>query len=132
MVRRIAQVAPLAALMAIGIPAPSADALGTLSLQADDAAALVRDRDRWRGDWGYRGGRRGDDGWRFRGDDDWRYRRHHGWRGFRDDGGDWRGFRRHRGFDEIGPLFGLGHRYFFGPRYHYFEDGYRGGRRGRW
>jgi hypothetical protein len=119
MVRRIAQVAPVAALMAIGIPAPSADALGTPSLKTADAAVLVRDRDGWRGDWG-RGWRRGDDGWRFRGDHGWRFRgddgwrfrgdngwrfrgddgwrgfRDDGWRGFRHDDGDWRRFRRHR------------------------------------
>jgi hypothetical protein len=146
MVRKIAQLAPIAALMAIGIPAPSADALGTVSLKAGDAAVLVRDRDRWRGDWrrGRRGDDgwrfRGDDGWRFRGDDGWRYRGHDGWRGFRDDGWhgfrdegrDWRKFRRHRDLEDIGPLFGLGHRYFFGPRHPYFDDGDRGGWRGRW
>jgi hypothetical protein len=100
MVRRIAQAASLAALMAIGIPHHSADAFGISSLESGDAAVLVRDGDRWRGDWG-RGWRRGDDGWRFRGDDgwrfrgrdDWRFRGDDRWRGFRDDRRDWRGFR---------------------------------------
>ena len=148
MVPTIAQAASLAALMAIGVPPHSADAFGTPSLKSGDAAVLVRDRDRWRGDWG-RGGRRGDDGWRFRGDDHrwrfrgddgWRFRGHDGWRGFRDDGwrgfrhddGDWRRFRRHRDLDDVGPLFGLSHRYYFGPRHPYFDDGYRRRGRGPW
>jgi hypothetical protein len=115
--------------MAIGIPPASADAAGIPSLQPDDAVVLVRER--WRGDWGFRGWRHDDDGWRFRGDDGWRFR-DHGWRAFRDDGRDWRAFRRYRYLDDYGP-FGFGHRYFFGPRYRYFDDDYvPRRRRGPW
>ena len=109
--------------MAIGIPPSSADAVGMPSLQSYDAIVLVRERERC--DWGFRGWRHGDDGWRFRG--------HDGWRAFRDNGRDWCAFRRYRYPDDVGPLFGFGHRYFFGPRYCYFDDGYGlWRRRGPW
>jgi hypothetical protein len=119
MFRRLAQVAPMAALMAIGIPPYSADAVEAPSLQSDDNIVVVRDGERWRGGWrhggddrwrfrgddGWRGFRedgrdwrfRRDDGWRaFRGDDGWRFRGDDGWRAFREYGRDWRRFRRHR------------------------------------
>jgi hypothetical protein len=110
MFRRVAHVALMAGLLAAGLPGYSAAAAGKPSLQSDDAILLVRHGERWRGDWGYRGWRRGDDGWRFR-DDGWR-------------GRDWRAFRHHRYLDDFGPLFGFGQRHFFGPRYSYFDDGY--------
>jgi hypothetical protein len=99
------------------------------SLQSDDAIVLVRERERWRGHWGSRGWR--DEGWRFRGDDGWRFRDDYGWRGFRGDG-PWRSYRRHPGLDDVGPLFGLGQRYFFGPRYPYFDGGYGRRRKAPW
>jgi hypothetical protein len=141
MFRRGAQVAAMAALLAIGIPSPSANAMGIPSLQSNDATVLVREDERWRGERRFRGGRRGDDdgwrfrggdGWRFRGDDGWRFRGHNGWRGFREDDSDWRKFRRHRRLDDLAPLFGFGQRYFSGPRYHYFDDGYGRRRKAPW
>jgi hypothetical protein len=106
MFRSIAQVASVAALMAIGIPPYSAGAVvGTPSLQSDDAIVLVRER--WRGDWGSRGWRGGHDGkwgfrchdkwWGWRGGHDgkWGFRGHDKWWGSRVDG-PWHGFRRRR------------------------------------
>jgi hypothetical protein len=141
MYRRVAQVAPVAVLMAIGTPPYSADAAGVPSPRADGATVLIRERDRWRGDWGSRGWRfrdddgwrfRRDDGWRYRDDDRWRFRGDHGWRGFRHDDGDWRRFRRHPGLDHFGPFFGIGRHYFFGPRHFDFDDGYGRRRKAPW
>ena len=104
MLRRLAEVAPVAALLAIGTPQPSAEAMGVPLLQSDAALVLVgggEDR-RSRSERGDReGGRRfhrgDDDGRRFRRDDDRQARE----------------FRRHRRRDNRDYWFG------FGPSFRY-------------
>ncbi len=109
MLRRLPVVAPVAALLAIGTPQPSAEAMGVPLLQSDAALVLV----------GGRGGERGDrdDGRRFRrGDDDGRrFRRgdDDGRRFRRDDDREAREFRRHRRRDNRDYWFG------FGPSFRY-------------
>ena len=85
---RVAQVAPVATLLAIGMPEPDAMAMSAPTLEADEAVMLVR-----------RGGRGGHHGG-FRHDDD--HHRHHFH--FRD--------RPH-----FGLWFGFGAPYYYGYRY---------------
>jgi hypothetical protein len=103
MLRRLMEVAPIAALLAIGVPQPSAQAMSAPTMQSDEAIVLVgedRRRGEGRSSRSERGGRdrdrsaRGDrdDGPRFRRDDD-------------------RDVRRHRRRDGRDGFFG------FGPRY---------------
>jgi len=115
MLRRVVQVTPIAALLAIGIPQPSAEAMGVPSVASGRAAVLVGEGERRRGEGGSRGERRSrddggsraerrgrDDGRDFRGDD--------GRRAFREDE---REFRRHRRGDDRDRWFGFGRRDYF-------------------
>ena len=70
MIRQVVQIAPVAALLAIGMPAPSAMAAGAVpALQSDEAITLVDDRRRG-GERGHRSERRGDRDRSERGDRD--------------------------------------------------------------
>jgi hypothetical protein len=102
MFSRVMQIAPVAALLAIGLPQPNAKAMDVPSLQSDEAIVLVReDRHKGRGESrGHRSERRGD------GDRDRGPRIH---RESRDDGRDDRRFRRNRDGRDIW--------YGFGPTY---------------
>jgi hypothetical protein len=99
MFRRVVEVAPIAALLAIGVPQPSADAMSVPSLKSEEATVLVGERERRGGDRGER--RRG-------GDDDGRRRV------FRHDDGDRREFRRHHRRDDRDRWFGFGRPYYYG------------------
>jgi hypothetical protein len=91
MIRQVVQIAPVAALLAIGMPASSATAAGVVpGLQSDEAITLVGERrDRDRGERGHRSERRGDRDRSDRGD------RERGARFHRDDDRD-RRLRRNR------------------------------------
>jgi hypothetical protein len=109
MLRRIVEVAPVAALLAIATPQPSAQAMGVPTLQSDEAIVLVGEdlrRGKGKGSRSERSGR--DDGPRIhRGDDDRRRFR-------REDGREAGEFRRHRRRDNRDRWFSFG----FGPRYY--------------
>ena len=92
MFRRVVGVAPIAALLAIGVPQPSADAMGVPSQRSDDATLLVAERG---------GESRGHHSERRGGDD--------GRRAFRDNG---REFRRHHRGDDRDREFGFGRPYY--------------------
>jgi hypothetical protein len=60
MIRQVVQIAPVAALLAIGMPPPSATAAGAVpALQSDEAITLVEERGRGGGERGHRSERRG-------------------------------------------------------------------------
>jgi hypothetical protein len=104
MMRQVVQIAPVAALLAIGMPAPGATAASVVpALQSDEAITLVGEDRRRGGERGHRSERRGDRDRSDRGD------RERGARTFdRDDDRD-RRFRRNRDGRDIW--------YGFGPTY---------------
>jgi hypothetical protein len=102
MIRQVVQIAPVAALLAIGMPGPSAKAAGVVpALQSDQAITLVGEERRRGGERGHRSERRGDRS--DRGDRDRGARTFH-----RDDDRD-RRFRRNRDGRDVW--------YGFGPTY---------------
>ena len=104
MLRRVVEAAPIAALLALAMPQPSADAMGVPYLKRDEATVLIGERERRHGDRGERrgGGDRGDRG-HFRSD-----RGDDGRRAFREDR---REFRRHHRRDDRDRWFGFGRPY---------------------
>ena len=114
MFRRVVGVAPIAALLAIGVPQPSADAMmGVPTQQSDDATVLVRERHRGGGGGGHHrggGGHRSEHrGGESRGHHSERRGGDDGRRAFRDNG---REFRRHHRGDDRDREFGFGRPYY--------------------
>jgi hypothetical protein len=110
MLRRVVEAAPIAVLLAIGIPQPRADAMGVPYLKPDDGTVLVRENERRRSEGSSRGEHRSrDDGRHFRSDD--------GRRAFREDGRDRREFFRHHRRDDRDRWFGFGRPYLFDDDY---------------
>jgi hypothetical protein len=106
MLRRLVEAAPIAALLAIGIPQPGADAMSVPSLKPADGTVLVRESERRHVDRGDHrgGGDRGDRG-HFRSD-----RGDDGRRFFREDRREF--FRRHHRGNDRDFFFGFGRPYY--------------------